>query len=155
MTAFPNPKIDFAASLIHYAQAFEQLAPETIHSELAPLLAEDIYFEDPFNQLHGKARTLQLFDHMFETVLQPHFRVLDYSLSDKKLGCAFLYWQFSFIHQGKSQRFDGMSKVLFNQNGLICSHIDYWDPGKHIYAQIPVLGWLLGKVNKRLALPRE
>ncbi|CAN8142010.1 hypothetical protein THIOSC13_80015 [uncultured Thiomicrorhabdus sp.] len=47
MTAFPNPKIDFAASLIQYAQAFEQLAPETIHSKLAPLLAEDIYLKTP------------------------------------------------------------------------------------------------------------
>ncbi|BBP46794.1 hypothetical protein THMIRHAS_21670 [Thiosulfatimonas sediminis] len=136
-----------------YAKAFGQLTQASIYSELAPLLAEDIYFEDPFNQLHGKTRTLQLFAHMFATVQQPKFIVSDCALGNPSMHTAYLYWQFHFVYKGQSQQFDGMSKILINQNGLIYSHIDYWNPAKNLYSKIPVLGWILSKINRKLALP--
>ncbi|CAN8138992.1 SnoaL-like domain-containing protein [uncultured Thiomicrorhabdus sp.] len=146
-------QLDVAAVLQAYARAFEYLSPESLHSELAPLLAADIYFEDPFNQLHNKQQTLHLFEHMFATVQHPQFIVLDYALSGSQDSCGYLSWQFSFVYNAKKQQFDGLSKVRINPKGLICSHIDYWDPAKHIYSHIPLLGWLLNKVKNKLALP--
>lgn len=150
-----NSTIDFKNVAQAYAQVFEELLPESIGTDLAPLLADNIYFEDPFNQLHGKQVTLKLFEHMFVSVQQPRFEILDIAHSEHQPECAYLYWKFHFHYQQRKQQFDGMSKIRINQNGLVCSHIDYWDPAKHIYSQIPLIGWLLNKVKNKLALPQN
>jgi hypothetical protein len=35
----------------------------------------------------------------------------------------------------------------------VAEHIDHWDSGEQFYRRLPVLGWLIGLVRKRLSLP--
>ena len=49
-----------------YVSAFTALTPENVE-ELYDLVAEDVFFSDPFNVIHGKAGFRQVFDHMYET----------------------------------------------------------------------------------------
>ncbi|MBO1923921.1 nuclear transport factor 2 family protein [Thiomicrorhabdus sp. 6S3-12] len=139
--------------LAAYAHAYENLELNTLHSGLGSLLNEQIYFEDPFNRIHGKAETLRLFEHMFATLQEPKFTVLDIAVGQN--GNGYLYWHFDFLFRQKKQQFDGMSKVLFDSEGQVRSHIDYWDPAKHLYSQFPILGSLLRLVEQRLALPQK
>ncbi|QKI88485.1 nuclear transport factor 2 family protein [Thiomicrorhabdus xiamenensis] len=139
--------------LAAYAQAYENLNQNTLQSDLSPLLCEQIYFEDPFNRIHGKTDTLSLFEHMFATLQAPKFTVLDMAVGQN--GTGYLYWRFDFRYRHRTQQFDGMSKVAFDTDGRVRSHIDYWDPAKHVYSQIPILRSLLRFAEQRLALPQK
>jgi steroid delta-isomerase len=46
----------------------------------------------------------------------------------------------------------GMSEIHFAPDGRISEHIDHWDSGGQFYERIPVLGWLIRLVRKRLEL---
>ena len=36
---------------------------------------EDAYFRDPFNEVRGLAEVRRIFEHMFETLHEPRFRI--------------------------------------------------------------------------------
>ncbi|MDX1352615.1 MAG: nuclear transport factor 2 family protein [Thiomicrorhabdus sp.] len=148
-----NPQIDkemLQTALSRYVAAFECLTQASLAQELAPLLSENIYFKDPFNQAVGKSATLAVFNHMFNTLDSPKFVVKHQALENDT---AYLHWHFTFClrNQRKVQKITGLSQVIFDSTGLVKSHIDYWDPAEQIYSQIPVLNWLIKQVAKRLS----
>lgn len=145
-----------------YANAFENLSPNNYRESLSHLLAEDVYFKDPFNELHGKEETLKVFAHMFDSVDKPKFKVTHFGLlrprtqyrHDKDPFIGMLYWQFNFRLKNSDQELtiDGTSRVTFNNKGLINRHIDYWDPSETIYKRIPVVSWLIKKIRQKLSI---
>ena len=46
--------------------------------------------------------------------------------------------------------FDGMSEIMFNDQGLIMSHIDYWDAAEHVYEHVPLLSSIIRFVKRKL-----
>jgi hypothetical protein len=44
----------------------------------------------------------------------------------------------------------GISQVRFNNKGQVAFHQDFWDSGQNIYGQIPLVGGLIGIVQKRM-----
>lgn len=147
-------------TLKQYIQAFASMTAENYRALLEPLFDEQVYFEDPFNQLRGKTATLAVFEHMYQTLNEPKFEIFDYSLSEASsepaANSAMIYWKFRFkLDNGKAHEFDGISRVTFSQSGQIVSHIDYWDPAKHIYQKIPIIGWILRKIRSKLSLPTK
>ena len=57
-----------------YASAFGALTPDSI-DDLLDLLAEDVRFVDPFNDVTGKAGFRAIFKHMFATCDAPRFHI--------------------------------------------------------------------------------
>lgn len=51
---------------------------------------------------------------------------------------------------GKPIHSVGISQVRFTKNGKVAFHQDFWDSGQNIYGQIPVIGGMIGIVQKRL-----
>ena len=43
-----------------------------------------------------------------------------------------------------------MSEVIFNEQGMVIEHIDYWDSGEQFYEKIPIIGGLLRIIKNRL-----
>lgn len=154
-----NLKINLEA----YASAFENLSSENYRITLEPLFCEQVFFQDPFNKVTGKEATLNIFAHMFSTLQSPKFTVTHVCLQRARKAhrinqtefIGMLYWQFEFSTQNskKMHCFDGMSKVTFNRQGLISSHIDYWDPTEVVYEKVPLLSWLVKKVRQKLSVP--
>jgi hypothetical protein len=66
---------------------------------------------------------------------------------------AFLTWEFRF----RFKRFDtttlqavrGASHVVFNEQGLVTLHRDYWDAAEELYEKLPVLGGVMRWLKKR------
>ena len=141
------------AQLQNYVTAFETLTPENLEHDLGKLLAEDIYFKDPFNNVTGRAETLAIFKHMFASVDAPKFKVISAAQDIQNHHIAMLYWQFDFVMPSnqKPQQIDGMSRVTFDTLGRVKEHIDYWDAGEQVYAKVPLLGWGIRQVAKRLS----
>ena len=76
-----------------YVKAFTSLRPGNIDTLLA-LVEIDVVFIDPFNNLRGKAAFGAVFEHMFETTIEPQFTVSDVALSTlRDRHVTYLRWQ--------------------------------------------------------------
>jgi hypothetical protein len=101
--------------------------------------------------VRGQDQIIRIFAKMFEDVGDPKFEVVDNAVSGSN---SYLRWVFRFKHKknGKPFSIDGMTEVRFDQEGLVIAHLDHWDAASQLYEHAPVLGWVLRRVRKRLAL---
>ncbi|MHB9020361.1 MAG: hypothetical protein ACYC3A_00830 [Halothiobacillus sp.] len=44
-----------------------------------------------------------------------------------------------------------MSRVAFDERGLVREHIDFCDPAEQVYSRVPVLGGLMRWIRRRLS----
>ncbi|WP_205340674.1 nuclear transport factor 2 family protein [Denitrificimonas caeni] len=133
-----------------YKKLFESLSRQTVEEEFLQVFSSDVYFKDPFNAVRGLPHLQHIFQHMFATLLEPQFHIIDLA---GNLHSGFLEWQFTFKlkEKGDSQLIQGVSKIEINPQGQVCSHIDYWDSGEYVYAKVPLLGRVIALINKRLS----
>ena len=132
-----------------YVACFEQLAPERLES-LTDLFAVSARFKDPFNDVKGRDAIRRVFEHMFTQLSSPRFRVTAQAVDGN---VAMLHWYFSFRSRGRGSEktIEGMSLVLFDGDGLVAEHVDHWDPAEQIYAEVPLLGFLLERIKRHLS----
>lgn len=135
-------------ALQRYGERFERLKTDNL-DELAGCLAPDVLFKDPFNRVRGIDACLGVFRHMFATLIEPRFRVRHQAVAGD---IGYLHWEFEFRASAGAglRRIDGLSQIRFDPQGRVRAHIDYWDPAEQLYADVPVLAWVLGKVRDRL-----
>lgn len=142
---------NYQATFIAYLQAYENLTIDSLHNELKPLLDNKIEFKDPFNHVDSKAETIAIFEHMFATVYQPKFTV-EYSQIEGRTGYA--RWSFEFKTDNSASNtksIKGVSEITISDNLKVCQHIDYWDSAEYIYQDIPILGWFIRLIAKKLS----
>jgi hypothetical protein len=128
---------------------FETLSPQSV-SQLDTIYDAQARFKDPFNEVQGLAGIEQIFRHMYVALEQPHFVVTQQVVDGHQ---AFLTWEFRF----RFKRFDthtlqtvrGASHVVFNAQGLVTMHRDYWDAAEELYEKLPVVGGLMRWLKKR------
>lgn len=137
-------------ALAQYATFFSRLTPLRL-AELDQLFAMDARFKDPFNDVRGIAAIRQVFEHMFATVDEPRFVVLDQACSER---VGYLYWQFRFRSGEQQRTITGTSRVSFDAQGLVVEHVDFWDPAEQFYESVPLLGGLMRWLRRRLSAQR-
>lgn len=135
--------------LQRYIAFFEQLSPQSL-VRCEELFSADARFVDPFNDVRGPAAIRAVFSHMFETCEDPQFRVLDSCAAAQS---CYLRWEFRFGGTARRRLVSGVSHVCFDEQGRAVEHIDYWDPARQLYEQIPLLGALLRRLRRRLRAP--
>ncbi|MEP7281574.1 MAG: nuclear transport factor 2 family protein [Rubrivivax sp.] len=130
--------------------AFEHLTPASVPALMA-LYAEDARFRDPFNDLHGPAAIERVYRHMFHTLEQPRFVVLDTLVDGDR--CA-LTWDFHFRLRRLGPRpvcIHGLSKLHLDADGHIAVHRDYWDAAEEFWERVPLIGALMRGLRRRAA----
>jgi len=132
-----------------YLELFANLTPERI-TEFSQWVSADVHFRDPFNDVRGISKMQAILEDMFERTTEPKFRVLEHRLGGDT---GFIRWNFSaqLPLLGKLS-VEGVSRLQFNNDGLISEHLDYWDSAP-IYLKLPVIGWLLKRLKAKMALP--
>lgn len=135
--------------LHNYKQLFENLSPQTVAEDFLQVFNADVYFKDPFNAIYNVHHLQRIFQHMFASLHNPQFRIVDLAGRDNS---GFLEWQLTFKLKAKGERLliQGVSKIEINPQGQVCSHIDYWDTGEYVYAKVPLLNRVIAIINKRL-----
>jgi hypothetical protein len=131
------------------ATFFEALSPQSV-SQLNTLYDAQARFKDPFNEVQGLPEIERIFRHMYVALDQPHFVVTGQVVDGSQ---AFLTWEFRF----RFKRFDtttlqavrGASHLLFNDQGLVTLHRDYWDAAEELYEKLPVVGAFMRWLKKR------
>lgn len=130
-----------------YNQALETLRPETI-GDLLALCADDVRFADPFNDVKGRAAVQRVYEDMFEKVRDLKFSVLDCHGADR---IYMTRWRLD-ADMGRLGHnvVEGTSHITLDADGLVASHVDYWDAAR-LYERIPVLGAILGTIRRRIS----
>ncbi len=131
------------------ATFFENLSPQSV-AQLHTIYDAQARFKDPFNEVQGLTEIERIFQHMYVALDQPHFVVTGQVVDGPQ---AFLTWEFRF----RFKRFDtttmqavrGASHVVFNEQGLVTMHRDYWDAAEELYEKLPVLGGVMRWLKKR------
>jgi steroid Delta-isomerase len=128
---------------------FEHLSPQSL-PQLHQRYATDARFKDPFNEVQGTAAIESIFQHMFAALHEPHFVVTGQVQQGEQ---CFLTWDFRF----RFRRFDtttlqtvrGASHLVFNDQGQVTLHRDYWDAAEELYEKLPVVGGLMRWLKRR------
>lgn len=125
---------------------------ETINAgqiaQLPELYSDQVFFKDPFNEVHRCAEVIQIFTHMFVQVDTPRFVVTTSVLQGDQ---AFLTWDFFFTMKRFSkarQCIRGASHLRFAPDGRVNFHRDYWDAAEELYEKLPLVGALMRGLKK-------
>jgi len=127
---------------------FETLTPATLPA-LASVYSDDARFVDPFNDVTGLPAIRAVFDHMFATLDEPRFEVIEAVTEGDQ---CFLVWNFHFRRRGRRAvgPIHGASHLRFATDGRVTLHRDYWDAAQQVYESVPVLGAILRRLRRRL-----
>jgi limonene-1,2-epoxide hydrolase len=108
----------------------------------------DITFADPFNEVTGLDSLVSYFSKLYENLELCQFEFMDvYS----KTSSAMITWNMRFRHRSLSKNIiqvSGATEVRFNQK--IYYHRDYFDAGKMIYENIPVVGHVVKFIKNQV-----
>lgn len=131
-----------------YIRYFETLSRQSL-SDLRGLAAADMRFVDPFNDVVGVERVIRVLDAMYDDLDVPRFVVMDHAMSGQ---VCYMRWRFTARTRkgGAAWQIDGMSEVRFDDEGRVSAHLDHWDASTQFYARLPLVGWLIGLVRRRL-----
>jgi ketosteroid isomerase-like protein len=127
---------------------FESLSPAAL-ARLDEVYAPDARFKDPFNDVAGIPAIRAVFEGMYRQVDRPRFVVTRAICQGDH---AFLAWDFLFFFKGdktREQTIRGATHILFNADGRVALHRDYWDAAEELYEKLPVLGALMRWLKRR------
>jgi hypothetical protein len=133
----------------HLASFFETLSPQSV-SQLHTIYDVQARFKDPFNEVQGLPEIERIFRHMYVALDKPHFVITGQLVDGAQ---AFLTWEFRFhfkrFDTATAQTVRGGSHVVFNEQGLVTMHRDYWDAAEELYEKLPVVGGVMRWLKKR------
>lgn len=128
---------------------YETIGPGQLDAQLRKLYAHDVHFKDPFNDVRGVEAVVRIFEHMFVQVDAPRFVVKSALIQGSE---AFLTWDFLFTMKRfskHSQCIRGATHIVFDGEGAVIVHRDYWDAAEELYEKLPVLGALMRWLKRR------
>ncbi len=131
-----------------YQQYLQTLTLESL-VHLADHVVEDVHFKDPFNDIRGVVGMTAVFHHMYQNVQDIRFTIHQNMMQGS---VCLMSWRFEGRLGGKPWGFDGCSVVRFASDGRVAAHIDHWDAARDFYERFPVIGWVLGRIRRRLAV---
>lgn len=137
------------AGIERIVSLFESFAPADV-ARLGIYYCDDAYFKDPFNEVRGLVPIQRVYGHMFETLDQPRFVIVQQMAQGNE---CWLVWEFQFrfrsMLRGRAQVVRGATHLLLGADGKILSHRDYWDAAEELYEKLPVIGALMRWLKKR------
>jgi steroid delta-isomerase len=126
----------FHARFDELAEWFETLTPASLQG-IASVYAPNATFRDPFNDLRGVTSVRQVYQHMFETLVEPRFVITS-----------------KLIETASAFVIEGCTHFVLDEQGLIAIHRDYWDAAQELYEKIPVLGAVLRGLRRKLSIAK-
>lgn len=117
---------------------------------LSALYHADAVLVDPFGEHQGMLAIYRYFTRLLENVDQCQF-VIDppFSGDDRFMVSWTMHWSHPRIARGEALVLPGCSAVEV-QDGIIVRQRDYYDAGEMIYEHLPVLGWMVRSVKRRV-----
>jgi hypothetical protein len=97
------------------------------HDQTYSIYAEDIYFQDPLNKFTGIDRYQKMIQLMNKWLIDMKIDLQEISQTENTIKSRWiLSWTMSLPWRPRLE-IPGTSEMIINENGLIQTHIDYWD----------------------------
>jgi len=132
------------------AQFFENLTEDTSIEDFKTIYDAQVRFKDPFNEVKSIDAVYRIFAHMYRNLDAPKFTITEYI---DIVDVAYVKWEFrfSFKNEVTEEMFEGVSRLVMNEEGRVVEHVDYWDAAEHMYEKMPIIGWLLRAIKRKIA----
>lgn len=118
---------------------------------ISEIYTEDIHFIDPAHEIRGLDNLLDYFKKLYGNVEQIEFDFFD-QIADTDSG--YVRWVMTFSHSrlngGAPISVPGATHLKFSTSGKARYHHDYFDLGAMLYQHIPILGYMVRSINRRL-----
>lgn len=135
----------------HFIQAYNDFADQVKNHTIGQLYAQRLYFSDTLTVLHSRAALVQTFRHHIDSLDAIHVHVMGYSQSGRNV---FVRWKMTTrVHVWLSDHevtTIGISQLRFNNRGQVIFQQDFWDSGRGVYDQLPVIGSLTRYIKSHL-----
>lgn len=136
--------------ITQFIQYYTDMDSEPL-SILADLYHPDAVLTDPFGQHQGLPDIQRYFAQLLANVGHCRFAVDSPLVQGQQFAVS---WVMDFSHPrlsgGKTLQLPGCSMVHI-QDQMIIRQRDYYDAGEMLYEHLPVLGWAIRNVKKRVA----
>ncbi len=149
---FPGSSAEIDRGLEHFTSVYRDLVRPDIDDQITELYSEEFYFDD----------TLKTFRHPEE--LARYMALTGSRLNSGKVEIqhvirddvdVYVRWhmQFESATMGRAIQSGsvGMTHLRFDESGRIVMHQDFWDSAEGLYRHLPLFGWLLKQVDRRMA----
>ena len=125
---------------------YETLSKDNL-TDIKDFYDNEVFFKDPFNEIHGREKIEKIFKDMFHKLERPHFVFIDTIQNGNQ---AFITWDFIFTNKKETYTIHGSSHLKMNADGFIIYHRDYWDVGEELLLKLPVIKNLYGFLRKKI-----
>ena len=136
-------------SMTAIAGFYNEMTPAKL-DRLGDLYGPGVSFSDPIQEAKGLPQLKEVLAGRFRKLEAVAIKVLD-AHGDERTG--FLLWSMSYRNRGEEHVIHGCSHFRFAQDGRISEQKDLWDASNVLYPDIPVLGWVMGKIKSRARIP--
>ncbi|MGX5086009.1 nuclear transport factor 2 family protein [Enterobacter sp. UPMP2052] len=131
---------------VNYYVALDTQPP----SALAEVYHSDATLVDPFGEHHGLLALQRYFTHLLANVQECRFTVdAPLQQGDRFVVTWVMHWSHPRIAGGALRHLPGCSVVNMHNDRIIRQR-DYYDAGEMIYEHLPVLGWAVRGVKRRV-----
>jgi len=118
--------------------------------EIDKIYTQDVEFVDPVHAVYGRLALKNYLRGLYEDTREMSFEYLDEQIGDNS---ASISWRMHFRHRrikgGKPLELKGVTLIRFTDR--VYYHEDFYDLGAMLYQHLPVLGFFIRLINKRLA----
>jgi len=141
-----------ASALARFAAFFSSLAPDRVQTLLAETYAPDVYFNDTLKSVRGIDALRHYLVESAEAVQDCRVQIHDTTRTEH--GEYLVRWsmmiRFKRFSRGQDTWTIGMSHLRFDAVGRVAYHQDYWNAADGLFQHIPVLGWMIKSIKRRL-----
>lgn len=127
---------------------------ESSLAQLDQVYSQDVVFKDPVHELAGIKALYQYFRGFCSSDVHCEFEFINQVVDSHQ---AFFQWRMHYSHPrikgGLPLTLNGASMIQFNER--ITHHEDFYDMGAMIYQHLPLLGFVVKKINARLASSQQ
>lgn len=134
--------------IAQFKQVYERLNKDTTDS-LNTIYSDNLQFIDPFHELNGLDEFKKYCKKLYANVSHCKF---DFQTSITEGNQGFINWEMTIEHPklNKGKRFIVPGVTHFKFNEKIYYHRDYFDGGKLLYENIPLVGGVIRSIKKRM-----
>lgn len=135
-------------SVEQFKNLYQPFSAENL-TKLHLVYSDTIIFKDPVKRLQGIDQLSAYFHSFCTPEVSCRFEFIDEIMGNDQ---AFFKWHMHYSHPringGQKLMLEGATHIKFNDR--IFYHEDFYDMGAMLYQHIPVVGWLVKKINARL-----
>jgi steroid delta-isomerase len=143
--------MDSPENLDRMADFFSRLSPDHLE-EIPRHYAADVHLSDPINEAVGHRQIHAVMSDLFRQLQEVRFEILNRS-GDSRIG--FLHWNMHYHFRKKPRCIEGVTMLVFNPEGFVTHHQDFWDASLAIYGEFPLLGLAMKGIRKVVAVKHD